>query len=128
MLLSKRILSRFVLVGLLNTVLGLGVIFAASTVVNPFLANLMGYLIVVPVSFLTHRDLSFRDRGKRLPAFLRYLPTIGVGYATNLAVLTVGLKFIHPLLAQTLSIGCHVMVTYVLSHFFVFLSQEHESA
>lgn len=124
MRLSSRVFSRFVLVGMLNTVLGLGVIFAASTFVNDFVANLIGYLVVVPVSFLFHRDFSFRDKGSRWAAFLRYLPTTGAGYAANLATLTVGLGFMNHFLAQTAAIGSHVAVTYLLSHMFVFLNQE----
>ena len=124
MLLDKRLFSRFVVVGIINTALGLGVIFAASAFVDAFLANLVGYLLIVPVSFLTHRNLSFRDQGKRWSAFWRYIPTIGVGYAANLATLTIALKFVHPLLAQTLAIGSHVAITYVLSHVFVFLNHE----
>lgn len=69
------------------------------------MANLIGYLVVVPISFLTHRDLSFKDRGSRRTAFLRYIPTIATGYAANYAMLTSSLKFgANPYLAQTLAI------------------------
>lgn len=120
-----RVFLRFVAVGVGNTILGLGVIFAASQFVGPFAANAIGYLFVVPISFLTHRDLSFRDRGGRLAAFARYLPTIAVGYATNLGVLNVGLMLgADNYLSQTAAIATHVAVTYFLSRLFVFLAPE----
>ena len=118
-----RTLFRFLLVGIGNTILGLGVIFGARQFFTDIVANLIGYLVVVPISFLTHRDLSFKDRGSRRTAFLRYIPTIAAGYAANYAMLSSSLKFgANPYLAQTLSIGCHVAVTYLLSRVFVFLT------
>ena len=118
-----RTLFRFLLVGIGNTMLGLGVIFGARQFFTDIVANLIGYLVVVPISFLTHRDLSFKDRGSRRTAFLRYIPTIAAGYAANYAMLSSSLKFgANPYLAQTLSIGCHVAVTYLLSRVFVFLT------
>lgn len=111
-----RTFFRFLLVGIGNTMLGLGVIFGARLFFTDIVANLIGYLVVVPISFLTHRDLSFKDRGSRRTAFLRYIPTIATGYAANYAMLTSSLKFgANPYLAQTLAIGCHVAVTYLLS-------------
>ena len=118
-----RTFFRFLLVGIGNTILGLGVIFGALQFCTDIVANLIGYLVVVPISFLTHRDLSFKDRGSRRTAFLRYIPTIAAGYAANYAMLSSSLKFgANPYLAQTLSIGCHVAVTYLLSRVFVFLT------
>ena len=118
-----RILTRFVVVGAGNTILGLAVIFGARQFFSDVVANLIGYLVVVPVSFMTHRDFSFRDTGSRLKAFGRYLPTILIGYVANYVVLTLMLAVdANPYLAQTLAIGCHVVVTYILSRLFVFIS------
>lgn len=117
-----RVLVRYVAVGIGNTALGLGVIFLARQVINEYLANLLCYLLVVPISFLTHRNLSFRDQGGRWAAFMRYLPTVMAGYACNLVALkaALGVGF-NPYLAQTTAVGCHVLVTYTLSRFFVFV-------
>lgn len=120
-----RTLVRFLAVGVGNTVLGLAVIFGTRQFFSDVVANLVGYLVVVPISFLTHRDLSFRDQGDRLKAFARYIPTILAGYSANYAVLTVALRAgANPYLAQTAAIACHVVVTYLLSRIFVFLSPE----
>ena len=118
-----RTLARFLMVGVGNTILGLAVIFGARQFCSDVAANLIGYLIVVPVSFLSHRDISFRDTGNRMAAFARYMPTILAGYAFNYAALTVLLSAgTNPYLAQTVGIACHVIVTYLLSRLFVFLT------
>lgn len=129
----ERTFFRFLLVGIGNTVLGLGVIFLARQVASDVVANLVGYLVVVPVSFATHRDLSFTDRGSRRQAFARYLPAALLGYGGNLAVLRAGLAAnLDPYLVQTAAIACHVVVTYILCRCFVFLhpaspSRRHET-
>lgn len=121
---NKAILPRFIAVGLINTMLGLGVIFAARQFVGDVAANFIGYLVVVPVSFLTHRGISFRDTGKRSTAFLRYLPTIAAGYAANLAALHSALGLTNSYVAQSAAISSHVIVTYLLSRVFVFTNPE----
>lgn len=117
-----RTLLRFGLVGIGNTVLGLGVIFGARQFVDDFTANLIGYLLVVPVSFLTHRELSFRDVGRKMPAFLRYLTTVAIGYSFNVVVLKAGLAAGgNPYMLQAAGITVYVGITYLLSRHVVFL-------
>lgn len=119
-----RILARFILTGIGNTALGLGVIYTARQWVDDITANLIGYLLVVPVSFLSHRNWSFRDVGSLLPAFLRYLPTVMAGYAANLAVLRAGLSLgADPYIVQALAISTHIAITYLLSRLVVFQEQ-----
>lgn len=114
-------LSRFLLVGAANTVLGLGVIFLFSLVTDEYLANLLGFVVVVPVSFIAHRNLSFRHTGRVLTAFLRYLPIVAFGYSVNLTILTAGLAArLDPYAVQTAAIACYTMATYLLSRFLVF--------
>ncbi|WP_172600128.1 GtrA family protein [Sulfuricystis multivorans] len=120
-----RTLVRFLAVGAGNTALGLAVIFSSRQIFSDVAANLIGYLVVVPISFLAHRDLSFRDRGNRLKAFVRYIPTILTGYCANFAMLTVAMQSgTNPYLAQTAAIACHVLATYIMSRIFVFPSHE----
>jgi putative flippase GtrA len=114
-------LVRFVLVGAGNTVLGLSAIYTARLAASEFVANLLGYLIVVPISFITHRGWTFRDGGAIRPAFRRYLPAVIVGYAINAGVLTTALAaHVHGYIAQALAIAAYVAVTYLLSRYAVF--------
>lgn len=120
-----RLQFRFIGVGVINTLLGLGVIFAARPFVGEFSANVIGYLVVVPLSFIAHRAVSFRDKGNRWSAFARYLPTIAAGYLANLITLGIGLELTNAYVAQSAAIFSHVTVTYLLSRHFVF--KEHEN-
>lgn len=117
---------RFLVVGCVNTLLGLGAIFTARQFVGEVSANLAGYLLVVPLSYYTHREFSFRDTGNRVSTFSRYVPTVCAGYAANVAVLRITLPMTNPYVAQSLAIGCHVVTTFLLSRIFVFLSPRQE--
>jgi len=117
-----RAFRRFLLVGMGNTAMGVGVIFVARQFVPDLIANAIGYLLVVPVSFLTHRDISFRDGGSRLGAFLRYVPVVAIGYGINVIALTNSMSLgVNEYIAQSTAISCHVVATYLLSRLFVFL-------
>lgn len=118
----KLLFVRYLLVGLANTLLGLLTIFIAQLWCSEVVANLIGYLVVVPISFFSHRNLSFRDTGKVAVAFLKYLPTVLIGYGANFIALSSALDAaLSPYVAQTLAISCHVLVTFFLSRVFVFL-------
>lgn len=115
---------RFLLTGVANTALGLAVIFLAQQFVSPVLANAIGYLIVVPASFLAHRSYSFRDDGALKPAFGRYLLTVAIGYLANRLTLEAGLAVDwNPYVVQTLAIAAHVVTTFLLSKTYVFRQQ-----
>lgn len=115
---------RYLLVGLGNTVLGLGIIFLLRQVVNDFAANLAAYFIVVPISFITHRNISFRDHGNKISAYIRYMVVVLVGYAINVILLGSAInRGINEYAAQTMAIVAYVAVTYVMTRLFVFTEQ-----
>ena len=83
-----RQFSRFIVVGIGNTIVGLCVIFLAKQVTDDVTANFVGYLVMVPLTFYFHRNITFKDTGRRLPAFGRYLVSISIGYLCNRLMLT----------------------------------------
>lgn len=117
----SRTFARFLSVGIGNTLIGLGVIFYLRQSCSDVIANLIGYLLVTPISFMTHRNFSFRDTGKRIATFIRYLPTMLLGYAANWSVLSLALSIgVNGYFAQTAAIACNVVFTYTLCRIFVF--------
>lgn len=115
---------RFICVGVLNTAIGILVIFIAGLFLNPYTANFIGYLFVVPVSFFAHRQISFKDKGNWVSAFARYLPTVGFGYLGNLVTLHMMLSVAPTFIAQISGISAHVLITFLLSKFIVFLNPQ----
>jgi putative flippase GtrA len=115
---------RFLVVGILNTAVGLGVIFLAKWLggLGDVQANLLGYLTALSVSFLLNSRWSFVYRGPALPAMVRFFSVIAVAYLLNLATV---LFAIHALqldsyFAQTLGIVPYTLFTYVGARHYAF--------
>lgn len=124
-----RTLLRFLVIGAANTVLGLSVIFCLQLFFNPVVANWMAFVLLVPVTFMAHRNWSFRDGGGLMRSFVRYLPVVVLGYAVNRVVLERSLtQAIEAHLAQGLAIAAYVTVTYLLLRLFVFLRPRDDSS
>lgn len=114
---------RYLQSGVFNTILGFGIVFSLRGMAGDYTANAIAFLVVVPISFLSHRDWSFRDRNKTWASFQRFVPVVLLGYLTNLVVLSSLLGFFSPVLVQALAIGTHVIATYFLFKKIVFKEQ-----
>ena len=81
-------LVRFLVVGTVNTMAGLTVIWVLQELAGSghVIANLGGYVIGVSVSFILNKRWSFSFRGAHVPAFLRFLLVFGIAYSTNLLI------------------------------------------
>ena len=88
---SRREFFRFVkycLVGVLNTLLTLGVIFVSKSILelNPYVCNALGYAVGVTNSFLWNKKWVFRSAGGMRSEALRFLCGFAVCYALQFAV------------------------------------------
>ncbi len=85
---------RFSGVGVLNTVVGLLVIWGIRAFVsdNDVLANAAGYGSGLLVSFVLNRSWTFACHSGALAVFGRFLGAFAVSYALNLATVLVCLK------------------------------------
>src|ERR1700731_806989 len=86
-------LVRFLLVGVLNTGIGLACIFGAMWLLglDYRLANVFGYAVGCGVSFLLHRSWTFRHDGPWFASLVRWLAIVAVSYGVNLLTLV----FLH---------------------------------
>lgn len=84
---------RYVIVGLLNTLVGLLVIVASHTVLglSPYAANACGYVAGILVGFVANRNWTFRHFGPIGLSAALYVTIFAACYALNLAVLWLGL-------------------------------------
>jgi len=77
---------RFLIVGVANTAVGLTVIWVTRNLLHAgnTLANTLGYVVGITVSFFLNRNWSFSFRGDRGRSLLRFLLVFAVAYAANL--------------------------------------------
>ena len=116
--------TRFAIVGILNTAVGLAVIFGSMALLGlgDFAANAVGYGVGLIVSFVGNRRWAFRHVGPWGPALLRFLLVFAVAYLLNLLTLMYVRDVLHvnSYLAQTAGIVAYTASFFVGSRSLVF--------
>lgn len=114
---------RYALVGGLNTLIGLLVIYAGLWLfgLGDVAANALGYCIGFLVSFSLNKRWTFRHDGARLPALLRFAAVIASAWLTNLGIvlLLIGAG-LDNYLAQAAGVLPYAIVGYLGSRFLAF--------
>jgi putative flippase GtrA len=115
---------RFAAAGVLNTVLGLGVIFAAKAILGwaDLPANILGYGIGLLVSFGLNRTWTFRHDGRLLPAFWRFGIGFAAAYAVNLLTLFAlrDIFAVNSYVAQAAGVIPYTVAFYLIAALYVF--------
>jgi len=117
---------RFGIVGILNTVVGLGVIVLAKALLDAgdLAANILGYCVGFIVSFHANRRWTFSHQGGNAYALARFVFAFALSYAINL-VTVFGLRdvfHINSYLAQAAGVIPYTFFFYILCAYFVFSS------
>jgi len=122
---------RYVLVGVANTFVGLSVIYAAMYFlhVSDGLANSLGYLVGVIVSFVLNRNWTFGHTGSIAPALVRFVGVLVVAYFANLATVLVLIDAlgVNRYVAQAAGVLPYTAVGYFGSRYFAFHSRIQDS-
>jgi putative flippase GtrA len=119
-----RRLFRFLMVGALNTGIGYAIILAGLYFgLDDYSANATGFAIGLPVSWLTHRVLTFQvDAPPSAREAGLYVGAVGIAYLANLAVLYTGrsLGYQESPVVQGLAICTYAAVMFILARLAVF--------
>lgn len=109
-------LIRFGMVGVLNTVTGLAVIYAAKAFVGAgdVEANLTGYGAGMLLSFAFNKRWTFAHLGGTLPAFFRFVAVVLIAYLLNLLTVIAALGLgVDGYLAQALGVIPYTVFAYL---------------
>lgn len=119
-------LMKFAAVGLANTLLGLGVIYAAKWFLHfgDLAANLVGYGIGVAFSFVFNKRWTFGHFGNNTSAFFRFLAVLLFAYLVNLMTVIGALRLgVNGFIAQALGVVPYAVLSYLGSKHFVFIAR-----
>lgn len=120
-------LVRFLIVGVANTLVGIGTIYAAMYFLgfDIVYANILGYTIGVIQSFLLNKRWTFDSSDRALSSFIRFLLVLAVAYGANLVTVVVANTAfeVNPYIAQALGIIPYTSTGYLGSRYFVFRNQ-----
>ena len=115
---------RFLLTGAANTLVGVAVIFGLKWIfdANDYLANALGYLTGLLVSFMGNARWTFSFEGPRAPAVARFVVLVAIAYLANLGGLFVAKYWIgmNSYLAQLAGIVPYAAFMYLGMKHFVF--------
>lgn len=118
---------RYGLVGIVNTLFGLTMIYLAKYIgAGDIVANVFGYSCGLLLSFKLNSKWTFRYQGHLLPAFYGFCAVILASYLLNLTVVLIAIHYmaINGYLAQTIGIIPYTIASYVGFRFLVFSHKE----
>ncbi len=117
-------LIRYLLVGVVNTLVGLGTIYLAMYFLKMGVvsSNAFGYGVGIMVSFVLNKKWTFNSDAHAVYSFLRYLLVLLVAYVANLqTVLFANSHFdLNPYLSQALGIAPYTAIGFLGSRYFAF--------
>lgn len=131
--------TRFLSVGVANTLVALLVIYAAKWFagLGDVVANALGYGVGLFISFTLNRRWTFAHDGPQLPALVKFLLVSLVAYGMNLLTVMVAIHGLglNDYLAQALGIPPYTLTSFFASKYLVFRARraqaeklEHEQA
>ncbi|PAF51689.1 hypothetical protein BKH43_00145 [Helicobacter sp. 13S00401-1] len=111
-------LIRYLVVGVINTIVGFGLIFLLTYLkVNPYIANIVGYVVGIVVSYLLNSFFTFKKKAN----FFMFVISMGVAWLANIIMLKVALELsVNVYIAQILAGIVYVIVGFGLSKIVVF--------
>jgi putative flippase GtrA len=117
-------LGKYLVVGILNTGVGYGIIFACmyGLGLGPVISNAVGYGVGVVVSYSVNKRFTFKSSTKDRATFLRFIVVTCAAYLSNLLTLIVAIDAfdMHEGVAQVLSGSVYVVTAFLGSKFYAF--------
>ena len=116
-------LSRFAIVGVINTLLTITTIFLLMALdVNIFISNGAGYAAGLVASFTLNRSWTFQSHDRLgLILVIRFLFSVLISYCMNLIVVYACIESgISPYVAQVIGMPVYTLFFFMLSKVFVF--------
>ncbi len=117
-------LTKFAGVGLLNTVVGLAIIYSLKWYLQwgEVAANFVGYSICITLGFVLNGRWTFGQSALNLRHMVGYFLVAGIAYLANLIAVLVSIETLNfpGDLAQLVGVPAFTLTSYLLNKFFVF--------
>jgi putative flippase GtrA len=121
-------IARFIIVGVVNTGLGYGIIFFCmyALMLNPILSNAIGYGVGFLISFTLNKNFTFESNGRSVTELGKFLFAFIVAYLLNLAALYLCLNTfeLHGIPSQLIAGVIYIASSFLLSKHLVFVDQK----
>ncbi len=115
---------KYLSIGLLNTIIGLSVIFFCMKILHftYIISNISGYAVGLIYSFIWNKNWTFKSNGSVSVETVKFLIVFGISYIIQLGALIFIKEIMHiiPEIAQILGIGVYTITSFTLNKFFTF--------
>ncbi|RDU72120.1 GtrA family protein [Helicobacter brantae] len=116
-------LLLYCLVGVMNTCIGFGIIFALTFLgILPELSNFLGYFFGIIFSFFLNNAITFsQNKIDKKQGLIRFILSMSIAYLINLAVLFLSYRVleIDVYFSQILAGASYTLCGFLMSRFFV---------
>jgi putative flippase GtrA len=120
---ESRYITRYMGSGVINTIVGFGIIFSAMAAgFSPMISNIFGYTVGFTLGFLLSKKFVFRSDGHFVLESVRYLIAFIAAFLFNLLVLHLSLNYLKfdAITAQIIAAVSYTLPMYLLTRLFVF--------
>lgn len=130
---SKTIkqLFKFAIVGVMNTLVTLVIIFISTRLFGIYylVANVIGYIAGLINSFLWNRTWTFKSRGDYKGEILRFLIVFGICYSLQFGLLIFVKEYcgVSEDISQLIGMVFYTGLNFILNKFFTFRRSKHVS-
>ncbi len=119
-----RELTKFLSVGVVNTLVGLFIIYLAKGAFNAddIVANALGYSLGMLVSFTLNSRWTFSYQGAHLPALAKFVLVGLASYSMNLLTVVTAIHYfgLNGYVAQALGIPPYTLTSYLANKYYTF--------
>jgi putative flippase GtrA len=118
---------KYLLAGLLNTAVGLTLIYTCMALgVGDVASNAVGYAVGFCVSFFVNNKWTFQQDTATVSKFVRFLIVAGIAYGINLWVMLTARDHLHidHRICQLLGVVAYTGTSFVGARLFVFRSRQ----
>lgn len=123
-----KILLSFLIIGILNTVLGFLIIFLLIYLgVNVYISNFFGYFFGFLLGFVLNKKLTFNNQGGFGTTLLKYFILFIISYLLSLIILHASLLYLPKQInwmAHYISFPVYFICNYLGCRFFVFYANK----
>jgi Predicted membrane protein len=126
-----RVLLKYLLVGIINTIVGYGIIFFLMFVgVSPEISNIVGYAVGISVSYVLNKIYTFQSKAHPKKEFPKFVLSLLASYTLNFLtlVLCIHIFKINPYISQIISGAVYTISGFVFLKYFAFRRSGYENA
>jgi len=120
-----RVFLKYLLVGIINTIVGYGIIFFLMFVgVSPEISNIVGYAVGISVSYVLNKIYTFQSKAHPKKEFPKFVLSLLASYTLNFLtlVLCIHILKINPYISQIISGAVYTLSGFVFLKYFAFRS------